>query len=76
MQTLSESIICVNILFLKLYDHNMTSLKFYIILVSGPMSLGPGTQSLGLEHPSLDNKCGIYCRNVNLHEEQQVCGNE
>jgi len=42
----------------------MTSLKFYIILVSGPMSLGPGTQSLGLEHPSLDNKCGIYCRNV------------
>jgi len=28
-------------------------------LVFGLMSLGPGTQSLGLEHRSLDNKSGV-----------------
>jgi len=28
-----------------------------VLLVFGRMSLGPGTQCLGLEYLSLDNKC-------------------
>jgi len=38
-----------------------------VLLVFGLMSLGPGTQSLGLEHLNLDNKCATTC-SVNLVE--------
>jgi len=31
----------------------------FVLLVFVPMSLGPGTQSLGLGRLSLDNKCGL-----------------
>jgi len=33
------------------------------------MNLGPGTQSLGLEHLSLDNKCAVRISIYRLREE-------